>query len=287
MEMRRPDDAATFLRIAGPLLERDEARNQLPLAIAATITVHPDAYEVVRYWVALDGDRPVAAALRTEPHNLVLADPESGADLEPLLVAVLADDPAVPGIVGNAPDVDAAASSLARSSGRAAERTLAQGVYALTWVEDVPRAPGAHRRTDETDRPLLLEWFAAFEEEALPHHVPDRAGHRRALDTRFSSDASGLWLWEDGGVPVSLAGFSGPTPTGIRVGPVYTPPSHRRRGYATTLVADLSQWLLGQGYRSCFLYTDLSNPTSNHIYEAIGYRQVAEAIEYAFGKGTS
>jgi predicted GNAT family acetyltransferase len=282
MEIRRPD-AATFLRIAGPLLERDEARNQLPLAIAATVAVYPDAYDAARFWVAVDGERPVAAALRTEPYNLVLADPEPGADLEPLLAAVLSDDPGVPGIVGNTPDVDAAASFLARSSGRPAERGLAQGVFALTWVEDVPRARGAHRRADETDRELLLDWFAAFEEEALPHHERDRAGQARALDTRFSTDASGLWLWEDGGVPVSLAGFSGPTPTGIRVGPVYTPPSHRRHGYATTLVADLSQWLLGQGYRSCFLYTDLSNPTSNQIYETIGYRRVADAVEYAFG----
>jgi uncharacterized protein len=283
MEIRRPDDAATFLRLAGPLLERDEARNQLLLAIAATVAAHPNAYDAVRFWVALDGDRPVAAALRTEPFNLVLADPEPGAELEPLLAAVLADDPAVPGVVGNAPDVDAAASFLARSAGRSAERTLAQGVYALTWVEDVPRAPGAHRRVDETDRSLLIDWLAAFEQEALPHHERDRARHERTLDTRFSSDSSGMWLWEDGGVPVSLAGFSGPTPTGIRVGPVYTPPSHRRRGYATTLVADLSQWLLGQGYRACFLYTDLSNPTSNRIYTEIGYRQVAEAIEYGFG----
>lgn len=280
MEIRRPEDAATFLRLAGPLLERDEARNQLPLAIAATVAVHPDAYEAVRYWVALEGDRPLAAALRTEPFNLVLADPEPGADLEPLLAAVLADDGGLPGIVGNTPDVDLAATFLAGAAGRSAERTLAQGVYALTWVEDVPRAPGAHRRADETDRLLLLDWLMAFEEEALPHHEPDRADHERALDRRFSTDASGLWLWEDGGVPVSLAGFSGPTPTGIRVGPVYTPPSHRRRGYATTLVADLSQWLLGQGYRSCFLYTDLANPTSNRIYEAIGYRRVGEAVEY-------
>jgi len=282
MEIRRPDDAAAFLRLAGSLLERDEARNQLPLAIAATLAVHPDAYEAVHYWVGVEGDQPAAAALRTEPYNLVLADPEPGADLEPLLAAVLADDPGVPGIVGNEPDVDAAASFLSRSAGRPAERMLAQGVYALTWVEDVPRAPGAHRRADETDRSLLLDWFVAFEQEALPHHEIDRADEERVLDRRFSTDASGLWLWEDGGVPVSLAGFSGPTPTGIRVGPVYTPPTHRRRGYATTLVADLSQWLLGQGYRSCFLYTDLSNPTSNHIYEAIGYRRVGEAVEYRF-----
>ena len=283
MEIRRPEDAATFLKVAGPLLEHDEARNQLPLAIAATLTVHPEAYDVVRFWVALDGDRPIAAALRTEPHNLVFADPEPGAELGPLLAAVLDDDPEVPGIVGNEPGVDAAASLLTEPSGRPAERVLDQGVYALTWVEDVSRAPGAHRRADESDRPLLLDWLVAFEKEALPHHESDLAAHERVLDTRFSSEDSGLWLWEDGGVPVSLAGFSGRTPNGIRVGPVYTPPSHRRRGYATTLVADLSQWLLGQGHRWCFLYTDLSNPTSNHVYETIGYRQVAEAVEFRFG----
>jgi uncharacterized protein len=282
MEISRPEGAATFLEVAGPLLERDEARNQLPLAIASTLTVHPEAYDVVRFWVALDGDRPVAAALRTEPHNLVLADPEPDAELDALLAAVLADDPGVPGIVGNEPAVDAAASLLAAPGGRSAERVLDQGVYALTWVEDVPRAAGAHRRADESDRPLLLDWLVAFEKEALPHHESDVAAHERVLDTRFSSERSGLWLWEDGGVPVSMAGFSGQTPTGIRVGPVYTPPPHRRRGYGTTLVADLSQWLLGQGYRWCFLYTDLSNPTSNHVYETIGYRQVAEAVEYRF-----
>ena len=122
MEIRRPEDAGAFLRLARPLLERDEARNQLPLAIAATIAVHRDAYDAVRYWVALDNDRPVAAALRTEPFNLVLADPEPGADLEPLLTAVLADDPGVPGIVGNAPDVDAASSFRRRLPSRRALR---------------------------------------------------------------------------------------------------------------------------------------------------------------------
>src|SRR5215510_9146890 len=185
MEVVRPDDASAFLKLAGPLLEVDEARNQLPLAIAATLVDHPDAYDVCRFWVAMDADRPVAAALRTEPFNLVLADPDLGADLAPILSAVLEDDPAVPGIVGNAPHVDPAGAYLARESGRTPERTLDQGVYALTWVEDVPRAHGAHRRADETDRALLLAWFVAFEAEALPHHEVDLEREERTLDTRF------------------------------------------------------------------------------------------------------
>jgi predicted GNAT family acetyltransferase len=118
-------------------------------------------------------------------------------------------------------------------------------------------------------------------------------------------------LWEDGGEPVSLAGWGGPTPNGIRVGPVYTPPELRGRGYGTAVTAETSRRLLdgrlsvagsagGQaagarpanraagggagGRRSfCFLYTDLANPTSNAIYERIGYRRIAESAEIAFG----
>ena len=89
-------------------------------------------------------------------------------------------------------------------------------------------------------------------------------------------------MWEDGGEVVALAAFGSPTPGGTRIGPVYTPPGRRRRGYATSLVAALSAWLLEHGRRRCYLYTDLANPTSNAIYRRIGYEQVAESAEYAY-----
>jgi hypothetical protein len=79
-----------------------------------------------------------------------------------------------------------------------------------------------------------------------------------------------------------MTGNTGPTPNGIRIGPVYTPPEHRGKGYASNLVATQSQWLLDSGRRFCFLYTDLANPISNSIYQRIGYRQVAESAEYSF-----
>ena len=83
----------------------------------------------------------------------------------------------------------------------------------------------------------------------------------------------GYRIWEDG-EPVSFTGFGGPTASGIRIGPVYTPQHLRRRGYATALVAEVSRDLLARGHRFCFLYTDLANPTSNAIYQGIGYRLV-------------
>jgi predicted GNAT family acetyltransferase len=83
-------------------------------------------------------------------------------------------------------------------------------------------------------------------------------------------------------VPVSASGWGGPTPNGIRVGPVYTPPGLRGRGYATALVAELSQTLLDAGRSFVFLYTDLANPTSNAIYERIGYVKLCESAMIAF-----
>lgn len=281
MEVLRPPDARSFLELAGPLLERDEARNQLPLGIAATVADAPHAYDVVRLWVVRDGDRPVAAAVRIETFNLVLGDPTSEETLRTLVAAVLRDDSDVPGVVGNEPWGSAAAEALAAGTGRAAELVLSQGVFALTAVTHVPRAPGRSRVAGRRDRDLLLAWMNAFAREALP----DAEGHERAeqsLEARLASDDGGFWFWEDEGEPVSVSSYGGRTPNGIRVGMVYTPPEHRRRGYATTLVAEQSRWLLDHGYRSCFLYTDLSNPTSNAIYERIGYRRVCESLEFRF-----
>lgn len=283
MEVVRPRDARAFLALAGPLLERDEARNQLPLGIAGTIVGDPHAYDVVRYWVARDADRTVAAALRTEPYNLIIGDPATQAGLDALLSAILVGDPQVPGIVGNEPYVRTAAGILAGATDRTAEITLSQGAYRLTAVTEVARAPGTARVAREADRDLLSTWLTAFSYESLPDpedHV-QRIG--RTLDSRLRGEEEGYWLWEDAGEPVSLAGYGGPTPTGIRVGPVYTPPGARRRGYATSLVADLSRWLLQRGRRACFLYTDLENPTSNRIYTGIGYQWVCESTVFRFG----
>jgi predicted GNAT family acetyltransferase len=77
-----------------------------------------------------------------------------------------------------------------------------------------------------------------------------------------------------------MAAWSGETPNGRRVGYVYTPPAHRRHGYATALVAYLSERILEDGCRFCFLYTDLDNPVSNSIYQQIGYRPVCDVMDW-------
>jgi uncharacterized protein len=281
MEVVRLDDAAAFLAEAEPLLLADEARHNLILGIAGTIRDAPDLYPLRSLWLVREDGEVVAAALRTPPYNVILAKPRSSAALAALVEAVAAEE--IPGVVGTEPEIHEFAELWSQHNGVPGRVNMRQGVYALDQVELVPNVPGSARVATDDDRELALHWWIAFGEEVLHEGGPGRERAEASVDHKLSSPTGGLLLWEDGGEPVSLAGWGGPTPNGIRIGPVYTPPALRGRGYATAVTAELSQRQLDGGRSFCFLYTDLANPTSNAIYERIGYRRVAEAAEVVFG----
>jgi len=267
-----------FLDRAGRLLLADEARHNLILGIAASIRDDPSLYPEHRLWVVEEGTDVVGAAFRTPPRNLVLARHSGEAALAALADA-LTD--ALPGVVGARPEVDVFSTLWAARTGSRPRVAMEQGIYALDVVREVMPPAGRPRAATLADRPLLRTWWRAFTIEAEHHAGPDPDEIERAVDHRLGNDACGFLLWEDGDV-VSLAGYGSPTPNGIRIGPVYTPPELRGRGYATALVAAVSAGQIALGRRFCFLYTDLANATSNAIYRRIGYEQVCESAELAF-----
>ena len=138
---------------------------------------------------------------------------------------------------------------------------------------------GRLREAGAEDHELAHAWLDAFVEEATSGDSPeDAAGWLE----RNAADPDGrLVLWEDGAT-VSLAACGGATPHGIRIGPVYTPPELRGRGYASALTAELTRQLLAGGRDFCFLFTDLANPTANSIYQRIGYRPVTDVERWKF-----
>jgi predicted GNAT family acetyltransferase len=276
MHVRRVDDPAEFLEAASPLLQADEARHNLILGIAGTLRDHPSHYPNYGLWLAEDGSETFGAALLTPPHNLVLARPREDSALEALAVGI---DSELPGVVAAQPEAGRFAAAWAARTGATPRTQRAQGVFALERVEPPVATSGRWRDAGAGDRPLLLDWFRAFMEEAIGE-TPDDESTAHVVDHRLQAGEAGVSLWEDGRT-VSLAAYGNPTPNGIRIGPVYTPPEHRRHGYASALVAALSERLLAER-RFCFLFTDLANPTANRIYEQIGYRRVCEAAEIVF-----
>ncbi len=236
------------------------------------------------------GGQVVAAAVRTPPYNLVLSVVEAAhADrvVDLLVMDVGQRFPDLPAVQG--PSVVSArfAERWALASGRAAHKSLAMRIYQLDAVTPPARVPGSFRWATAADRPRVTEWVWGLRRDI--GEADDPAAAARIAEARLTdrkpdprSDPSGLALWIDDGVPVSMAAYVGPTPHGVRINLVYTPPEYRRRGYASALVAALSQRMLDAGYRFCFLYTDLANPTSNHIYQQIGYRPVCDVDQYTF-----
>ncbi len=123
---------------------------------------------------------------------------------------------------------------------------------------------------------LLMQWVEAFCEDA----GLSEPGARDLFLQRLKR-GSLAWLWQVDGEPVSMA-VSSRTEVCSRISGVYTPPEHRRRGYASACVAALSQYALDEGVSLCSLNTNLSNPTSNRIYQEIGYRPVEDICDWFF-----
>ena len=282
MEVLRYDDPETFRRDGASVLLADAARNNLPLGVLQVLLDHPEVYPVFHLWLAVQDGQPVGLALQTEPYNVLLAEPLVDEAVDALAEAAVVDAGRLSGITANIPWADRFAERVTTMTGRTAERIMGEGVWQLTTVSDVPMPSGAARVATPGDRDLLRRWIQAFADEALPPEHP-REDTRMDLDIdlRLAEQGGAYWLWEDG-VPVSMSGHHVVPGVGSRIGPVYTPPQQRGRGYATRLVAEHSAARLAAGDTACFLFTDLANPTSNAIYARIGYTKVCEAVEYSF-----
>jgi len=279
VEVEVTGEAAAFLERAGGLLLEDEARHNLMLGIASFTLDHPDVYSEARGWVAREAGEVVGAALRTPPYNVILARPRTEAALAALAGAITDE---LPGVVGAVPEVDAFSSAWSALHGVTTASRFDQRIYAMEELVPPREAEGVARLAGVDDRALVLEWMTAFAHEAL-HDSADPGRIERSVDARLGPEgAGGICLWEAGGRPVSLAGFGGPTPNGLRIGPVYTPPEHRGHGFGSSVTAAASQVALDRGKRFCFLYTDLANPTSNAIYMRLGYRPLCDSREIAF-----
>jgi predicted GNAT family acetyltransferase len=154
---------------------------------------------------------------------------------------------------------------------------MRQAMHELTVVMDPAHPPaGRLREPSDAERSTLIDWMGAFIAEAGVVADADIAGH---VDVRLR--LGGLLVWDDGGA-VSLVGMQPRVAGVVRIGPVYTPPEHRRRGYAGAAVAQACRRALAEGVERCTLFTDLANPTSNKIYAEVGFRRMSDWEEHVF-----
>ncbi|WP_405713087.1 GNAT family N-acetyltransferase [Streptomyces xanthophaeus] len=268
-------DLAAYLTTAGPSVAARPVSNTILLTTADALERRgPHAFgqadPFFGWWTRSDGT--VTGALLCTPPFPVLVGalpPEAVR----ALAAALGSEPLFSGISGfNARRADA--DVLARSWGRPARVAEENRLYRLAELLPPDPAPaGRVREADEEDLPLLLEWIAEFNREAGQPGAASPA----ALRDRISY--GGLLLWEDGAAPVSLASFTPPIGSASRIGPVWTPPGVRRRGYAAGVTHAASRAARAAGASEVLLFTDLANATSNGVYLRLGYVPVEDRAE--------
>jgi GNAT superfamily N-acetyltransferase len=274
----RHASACDFLAAAEPFLLSAEVENNLILGITRDLVADSSGLMTHPYFGTVEGGEGMCmAAFQTVPGKVAITPAPV-----PDAVSSLADDvdatcAEITWVIG--PDSTAGEFShdLAGRRGLRAEVRTRQRIHELRRVEALPSLPtGTLRPARSEDTSFLVEWMRAFQEE-----IGEPNDARGAVVERVARTE--LYLWHDRGA-CSMAGWTGRTPNGVRVNAVYTPREVRGRGYATATVAALSQLLLDQGHRFCCLYTDLANPTSNAIYNRIGYQPVSDSTVFQLSR---
>jgi predicted GNAT family acetyltransferase len=279
MNLRTFTTAAEFRDLIGPTLLPHEAENSLLLGVALRVLGGHSYGEEAPFFACVEkGGRLPLIALRTPPYNLLLCTDGPARDALHLIAQHLADRrTALPGAHGRVDAVDAFAELWKAETGVTGRVAMEQRLYQLTQVARPMDVPGRGRWATLDDLDVLTPWAEAFLDEA----VPDDPKHDARGMLERTIAARGLLVWEDGAL-VSMCGRSRPTPHGESISLVYTPPTLRGRGYASACVAELSQRVLDSGKSFCTLYADLANPTSNAIYQRIGYRPLCDFREIRF-----
>lgn len=263
-------DLDAYATTVGPLLAADPARQTIALTLLA---LRQGAGTGVFAWYTdPDTGQVTGAAIWTPRFELLLCVVPDGT-VAPLAAALRERGVEFPGVNGDAATAAAFAAAWTAGTALRAVPGMRTRLYALDQLRRPP-VPGRARTATSDDLPLVLAWCTEFEAEAHGRFAPDMI--RRLVD-------DGLFqLWLDGDEPVALAGRK-PVVAGVaRVGPVYTVRAHRRRGYGGAVTAAATADALDAGAARVVLFTDVANPTSNSIYQQIGYRPLTDRDIIAF-----
>jgi predicted GNAT family acetyltransferase len=284
-ETRFYDDVAAFWAVTQDLYEAEPAKHTTVLSVIHALlgAAQPDAVPPVLVTLHDTAGALRGAALQTPPWPMALSGLRLD-DVSLLAKELLPVHPELDSVMGPRDIAAAFAAAWSAATARTVRPILDLRLYRLADLL-VPQVDGHARLGTEADLDLLAEHWVAFSAEANAHR-PSTFAEARTGVRRLLTLGAGYVIWEIDGVPVSSACAKFPNAGASRIGPVYTPPEHRRRGYAAAATAAAASWALSAGATEVLLYTDLANPTSNAVYQRIGFRPAADYAELAFDQPT-
>lgn len=273
---------ADFLDRTLKTLAKDETKNNLILGLALRLKENPQAYSKLSplmLSVSDENGKLCALGLMTLPFAMVVqSEPLNQEALEVLALDLQLEGWELPGVNGEAEVSDAFARIWQSKTKQKAELIERLRAYELRELKEIDYPAGKMRIAEEKDAQMACHMLNAMQAESVP-------GPRRELTVEGSLESirkQQSFFWEVEGEIVASLLAKRPQIKGICISGVYTLPEHRRKGYARALVAEASKEMLRRGYEFTNLFTDLDNPTSNKIYQEVGYRPVCDYHLFSF-----
>lgn len=275
MEVRLHGSVDEFRAIAAPVYRRDPVAHTIELTLLRAGNFSDDSL-LLTVW---DDDTPVGAALQTPPYPLAC-------NVIPLeAMAVVADElnrsrPELVGVRGQRDAADAFAVAWQTVTGRTSRVVTEERLYRLGALRPPENVAGATRLATDDDHSLLVDWVELFFPEAFGEPRDDDKGSEFVNRANLVGDR--FVLWEVDSTPVSMAMLRAPAAEVSRIGPVFTPQEQRGRGYGSAVTAAAAQLAHSSGTPDVVLFADLANPTSNAIYQRIGFEAVHDSVRVDF-----
>jgi uncharacterized protein len=271
------EEFEAFYNKAYSFLMQKEAENNLALGLLNQIA-ESNKYENPLFILVENGSELEGVLLMTPPHHLIVSFRngfEDFAETSRQLKEITEQHSIeIPGFIGEKNAAKRFAEIWTSGENSSPVVHMRQRIYRLDEVNDIPMSNGKFVQAEDKHKDLIANWLLGFIEDTPERPIPLEDAKKRASEML---DENSIYLWEVDGEPVSMARSARRTDNGITVNLVYTPKEHRKKGYASSVVTELSRLLL-QDFDFCTLYTDLDNPTSNKIYMDIGYKPIIDSI---------
>ena len=287
MKLKIYNDIHEFYRDTYDLLIRHEAQNMILLGNLVIGNKGQDKtdWRDPSQWLMMTVSDEISIkliALMTPPHHITLYAVDNVIDQESISLLVEGlKGYKIPGVTSDQALAACFANEYTRQYGTEAQVIMSQRIYQLTSVNPEVKQWGTLRLFEEKDMHYFPYWAEAFS-AAGQYGSTEMNMLQQDQPYLYRIATKKFYVLEVDGMPVSMAGFTREMQTAIGVAFVYTPPYFRGKGYASSSVAQISQIALDRGYNQCVLYTDLLNPTSNSIYQKIGYKPVCDSLMLGF-----
>lgn len=266
-----------------------EAENCLTLSLLDRLSKNPNLFGETppHFWIH---DSKAAFAMQTPPYSLILSYPLKPGIIDSLATQLAEEGFDLPGVTGSKESVDIFSKKWASLKKVTLENSMNQRIYklkevAIATLSPIPGTEFIRASMEHLD--VILNWAYDFNVEAVTFDTSKNREEFISNQKKNFEDAINdkqFYLVIENRIPITMARTAGRTVHGRVVNYVYTPPEHRKRGLATHCVAKLSQLILDQEFKMCMLFTDLKNPTSNSIYQKIGYKPIIDSDVVLFKK---